>query len=57
MTTVTNEERHLAECRYISRLSLSERRAWLEQIEYKRGARAVERIKATLTKWHEENKK
>lgn len=60
MTTVTlvdgrrvdsasEEWRHEAEARAIAKLpTLADRRAWLEQLEAKRGAAAVQRLRDTM---------
>lgn len=47
--SASEEWRHECEARAIAALpSLAERRAWLEDLERKRGAAAVERLRATM---------
>lgn len=54
----SEEWRHEAEARAISRLpTLADRRAWLEDIEKKRGKPAADRLRATMQQlWTERTK-
>lgn len=52
VTTVTEADRHIAECEALMKLPLTERRAQLKAIEEKRGFDAASHIKSTLMALH-----
>lgn len=52
VTTVTEDDRHIAECEALMKLKLADRREQIKAIEAKRGINAADHIKSTLMALH-----